>query len=73
MFPRPTMILREATVNDIPSLVAIEKRSSKPHLQANEGTIRERILRYPQGHMLSNWTQLFEVYSILNAFEMWGK
>ena len=49
MCPRPTMILREATVNDIPSLVAIEKRSWKPHLQANEGTIRERILRYPQG------------------------
>ena len=43
------MILREATLDDVPALVGIEKRCWKSHLQANEESIRERIVRYPQG------------------------
>ena len=49
MCPLPTMIPRQATLNDVPTLMAIEKRCWKPHLQATEDTIRERIMRYPQG------------------------
>ena len=46
------MLLRKATESDIPMLLCIEKRSWKPHLQATEEIIRDRILKYPQGQFI---------------------
>ena len=42
-------MIRNATLDDIPVLIAIEELSWKPNLRASVDSIRQRISRYPLG------------------------
>ena len=45
-------MIRNATSADLPSLMAIEELSWKPHLRASVDTIRHRLSSYPEGQFI---------------------